>query len=329
MHYLQGPRLVATCGNPIGAEVPSASLTIDCFVLPCCQVFQYSVHGRFRYLTAPFTTSRLQLAALYAASSTLLPEPRSQLTGAATAMQLVKHSWTNEPLSTEQQQHLQDISTLGGFLAPALKLLCHDLAASSSQLQHLHVPETGAGAAARQAHAGTEPFSNQGSTFTTTGNVQPVLDTDAVTEYLVQTRSQGVAGFPASPRLQLTPEEEGWLLHTGPLSLSGSAHSTPPWRRFDAYKEISTLPKLSVDGEYVQQAEAALAALVQHPARPKQLPAFPLPQLEDSTVPVAQRMMDELRDSWDCHQQHPAPERLVPGALEKLSTGPFTLVSAC
>jgi hypothetical protein len=36
------------------------------------------------------------------------------------------HSWTNEPLSTEQQ-HLQDISTLGGFLAPALKLLCHDL----------------------------------------------------------------------------------------------------------------------------------------------------------------------------------------------------------
>jgi hypothetical protein len=40
-------------------------------------------------------------------------------------------------------------------------------------------------------------------------------------------------------------------------------------------------------------------------------------------------MMDELRDSWDCHQQHPAPERLVPGALEKLSTGPYTLVRAC
>ena len=106
-------------------------------MLPCCQVFKYSVHGRFVYLTASCTTSQLQLAALYAASSTLLPEPRSQLTGAATAMQLVRHSWTNELLSTEQQQHLQDISTLGGFLAPALKLLCHDLAASSSQLQHL------------------------------------------------------------------------------------------------------------------------------------------------------------------------------------------------
>lgn len=296
-------------------------------MLPCCQVFKYSVHGRFGYLTASCTTSRLQLASLYAASSTLLPEPRSQLTGAATAMQLVRHSWSNEPLSTEQQQHLQDISTLGGFLAPALTLLCHDLAASSSQLQHLHVPETGSGTAAR--HAGNKPLSTQGTTFATAGSSQPVLDTDAVTEYLVQGRNQGAAGFPASPRLQLTPAEEGWLLHTGPLSVSGSAHSTPPWKRFGAYAEISALPDLPVHGEYVQHAEAALAALVQHPARPKQLPAFPLPQLEDSTVPVAQRMMDELRDSWDCYQQHPAPERLVPGALEKLSTGPYTLVRAC
>lgn len=110
------------------------SLTTECAVLSCGQVFKYSVHGRFGYLTAPCTTSRLQLAALYAASSTLLPEPSSQLTGAATAMQLVRYSWTNEPLSSEQHRHLQDISTLGGFLAPALKLLCHDVAASSSQL---------------------------------------------------------------------------------------------------------------------------------------------------------------------------------------------------
>jgi hypothetical protein len=37
-------------------------------------------------------------------------------------------------------------------------------------------------------------------------------------------------------------------------------------------------------------------------------------------------MMDELEDSWDCYQQHPAPEKLIPGALEKLRTGPYTLV---
>lgn len=110
-------------------------------------MFKYALHGRFGYLGSPCTTSRLQLAALYAASSNLLPEPGSKLTGVATAMRLVRQSWTNEPLSAQQQQHLQDISRLGGFLAPALRLLCYDLAASTSQLQHLYVPETGAGAA--------------------------------------------------------------------------------------------------------------------------------------------------------------------------------------
>ena len=237
-------------------------------------------------------------------------------------MQLVRYSWTNEPLSSEQHRHLQDISTLGGFLAPALKLLCHDVAASSSQLQHLHIPETGSGAAARLA--GTETPSTL-----TASSPKPVLDPDAVTEYLRHVRSQGPAGFPASPRLQLSPEEEEWLLHMGTLPISGLAHSTPAWKRFGAYAEISALPELPVAAEYVEQAEAALAALVEQPQMPTQLSEFPLLPLLDSSVPVAQHMMDELRDSWECYQQHPAPEKLVPGAWEKLSTGPYTLVSTC
>lgn len=166
-------------------QFPDDAYTAATIMLAVClQVFKYSVHGRFGYLQAPCNTSRLQLAALYAASSTLLPEPGSQLTGAATAMQLVRHSWTNEPLSPQQLQHLQDVSSLGGFLAPALRLLAHDLVASAGQLQHLHVPETGAGAAARRA--GSAPASTPSSSTSTAAAACLSLSPDAVSEYLLQ-----------------------------------------------------------------------------------------------------------------------------------------------
>ena len=55
------------------------------------QMHCYEVHPRFGHLQAPsIDEARLQLAALYAATSTLLPEPRSNLTGAQTAVQLVR-----------------------------------------------------------------------------------------------------------------------------------------------------------------------------------------------------------------------------------------------
>lgn len=286
------------------------------------------MHDRFGSLTSPCTTSRLQLAALYAASSTLLHEPTSKLTGAQAAMQLVRHSWTNEPLCAQQQQHLQDISRLGGFQAPALRLLCYELAASACQLQHLHVPETGAGAAARRAGvSGTDqPSASRGllpgSAAHTTG---PKLDADAVTEYMLHARTANPAGFPASFRGQLTPAEECWLMHTGPIGLSTGAHSAPDWKRWGRYKEVSTLPQLPVGADYVQQAEAHLLALVQEPEQHKPQP-FPLPAL-DSSVPVACEMMAELQDSWECYQQHPEPTKVKPGVLKALNSGPYALVS--
>lgn len=299
-------------------------------VLPCCilQVFKYSVHGRFGSLISSCTTSRLQLAALYAASSTQLREPTSKLTGSQTAMQLVRHSWTNELLSTQQQRHLQDISSLGGFQASALRLLCYDLAASACQLQHLHVPETGAGAAARRAGAqGTDQHSASsgllpGSAADTAG---PELDADAVTDYMLQAHAAVPAGFLASFRGQLTPAEESWLMHTGPVGLSTAAHSTPDWKRWGRYKEVSTLPKFPVAADYVQQAETHLLALVQEPEQHQPQP-FPLPAL-DSSVSIACEMMAELQDSWDCYQQHPEPTKVKAGVLKALTSGPYALVS--
>lgn len=54
------------------------------------QVHKYNVHGRFGYLCTDRIVARLQLAALCAATSTLLPEPMSRMTGAEAAMQLVR-----------------------------------------------------------------------------------------------------------------------------------------------------------------------------------------------------------------------------------------------
>jgi hypothetical protein len=281
-----------------GASI-SVRLSSECDA--SVKVFQYAVHARFAHLIAHCTTSRLQLASLFAASSTLLPEPGSGLTGAETAMQLVRQSWTTEPLDTLQQQHLEDTAGAGGFLAPALRLLCADVTASAALLQHLHVPEVGAGAAARRAGAATAAHTAS-STSTSSGAHTSrragtgALDADAVSEYVVQARAAAPAGFPASPRQQLTADEEAWLMHTGPARVSTAVHGTPDWQRWGRFGSTTQLPEFPVPSDFVQRAEAALLALVQTPERPKQLPAFPL-RVPASAVPVAQDMMHELEHS--------------------------------
>lgn len=293
------------------------------------------MHERFDYLTAPCLTSRLQLAALYAASSTLLPEPRSQLTGAQTAMQLVRHSWTNEPLKSQEQQHLQDTARMGGFLAPALRLLCAELAASAAQLQHLHVPETGAGAAARRSGAGGGGGAASSTTSSTSTLVQLLSSSsgpsgskvDDVSEYLLQAHAPVPAGFAASPRQQLTAEEEGWLMHTSSVGLSTAVRSTPDWQRWGRYQLVEQLPEFPVRALYVQCAEAALKSLVETPQQPTQPPAFPL-RVPDSAVPVAQDMMQELEHSWQCYHSHPEPTQVQssPELRKFLAEGPYSVV---
>jgi hypothetical protein len=45
------------------------------------RAWSYNVHERFRHLRADSIPARLHLAMLYAATSTLVPEPRMQATG--------------------------------------------------------------------------------------------------------------------------------------------------------------------------------------------------------------------------------------------------------
>jgi hypothetical protein len=92
----------------------------------------------------------MQLAALYAATSSLLPEPGSQATGAQLAMRIVRQCWSVQPpgspaatflLAKADLAQLRDAAELGGHMAAGLRLLVHDVLASSAQLHSLHFPD--------------------------------------------------------------------------------------------------------------------------------------------------------------------------------------------
>lgn len=73
--------------------VPDGSVPVSCLgiketvvsVSASCKsilhAWLYNVHERFGHLRADSVAGRLHLAALYAATSTLVPEPRMQTTG--------------------------------------------------------------------------------------------------------------------------------------------------------------------------------------------------------------------------------------------------------
>lgn len=178
---------------------------------PCCvfslQFHTYELHGRFHHLQASSIESRLQLAALYAATSSLLPEPGSQQTGAEIAMQLVRQSWSNQPLQPAEINHLRSIAVMAGHLAPALRILTYEMEASSRQLQHLynHTPAVAATA------------------------VRPALGCYAAPEYqqLASSKLPGDRGV--SNRQLLTPLEAQRVLQTSSLGTAASATGSSKW----------------------------------------------------------------------------------------------------
>ncbi|KAJ1618864.1 hypothetical protein T492DRAFT_916482 [Pavlovales sp. CCMP2436] len=97
----------------------------------------FDVHSCFGTLVAPDVASRLQLAALYAATGTLLPEQCAGMTGAEHAVELVRQCWQNKPLSAEERTNLGVLASFASR-APALVLLCDELERSSCSLEFLY-----------------------------------------------------------------------------------------------------------------------------------------------------------------------------------------------
>ena len=101
-------------------------------------VYSYDIHPRLKCLQASSIGSRLQLAELYAATGSLLPEMRMKMTGEEVAMQMLRQCWTNRPLEpTDGYARLENLSKLCQH-SPGLSLLSYEIGKSSLQTSFLH-----------------------------------------------------------------------------------------------------------------------------------------------------------------------------------------------
>ncbi|EGD72573.1 hypothetical protein PTSG_04309 [Salpingoeca rosetta] len=99
--------------------------------------FAFDEHHRFKQLQATTIWGRLHLAALYAATSTLMPEPRQSMTGFENAMSLVRRSVVDRPLNEDEKETLGNVMHLAP-LAPGLAIACHLMWKRSRQLLFLY-----------------------------------------------------------------------------------------------------------------------------------------------------------------------------------------------
>lgn len=245
---------------------------------------RYEVHQRFGHLQADAALPCLQLAALYAATSSLLPEPFSQLTGAQTAMQLVRQCWANHPLSPEEAQQLRSVGTFGGHLAPGLRPLIHELELSSEQLSHLHMPSS--------------KYVN--STLATAAH-QALMDNNTL--YALQRLPC------ANSRMTLSRSEQERA-----LGICSPAVAPPAWQRMGEYTAISDLPVCPVEQSAVQAAEQRLCScVISSSGSAAVCPDYPLTVGES---PLAVAVHGELRHSWEGYYKLSATTSVVPAVLD-------------
>jgi hypothetical protein len=100
----------------------------------------FDLHPRFRFLSATTLSSRLFLAALYAATGTRLNEASLNMTGAEYACSVVRGCWTNRPLMTEEMRNTDQLRKFT-VQCPTLRLLVDELHLSSNEVRFLNLLE--------------------------------------------------------------------------------------------------------------------------------------------------------------------------------------------
>lgn len=239
------------------------------------EVHAYDVHTRFGDLRSPSKLARLQLAALYAATSSLLPEPLSCATGVQTALQLLRQCWGNVPLIQEEQLQLISVATLGGHLASGLRLMVTELLDSSTQLAHLHPPH--------EAAANSEDNSASATT--------PSLDH---TCYLDPEESvEGVyGGWCSNPRMRLSADEEKRVLR----GWRRKDPSPPAWFRSGECRTVQVQP-CPETASLVIETEQEICDCVRASGKGLCRSGFPLKAL--GILPLEREVHRELAGSWN------------------------------
>ena len=103
----------------------------------CRALHCFEVHTRFNQIRGKTIHAHLQLAAIYAASASRLPDAISYRTGAEVSLDLIAWCWTNRPLSPEERSCLANLMQFCSHV-PALEIRCRDLERQSQNLHFLH-----------------------------------------------------------------------------------------------------------------------------------------------------------------------------------------------
>lgn len=227
----------------------------------------YDVHPRFGLLqvaAGPLAVlARLQLAALYVATGTELPELRSCCTGGEMSAELVRQCWGNHPLTFEERKQLDSISNLSS-LTPTLPVLCYELDFSARELKFLYSDSEP-----------TQPFT---------------LDADAANEYM-QRKQRDIL----NPRVILSKDEE---MHALAHPVRGRIHGPRPPPPASALN----IPQKYGLPETMREIERRLQLLINHQENPKP-EKFPLESSHFPKTELGQYKYHELCDSWSAHQK--------------------------
>jgi len=232
----------------------------------------YDEHGRFGTLEAaagPLAVeARLQLAALHAATGAEVPEPSQRRTGGEAAVELLRQSWVNQPLSRRESGHLQSIVQFG-MHTPALALLCQELDQSARELSFLHTD--------RREDLRRPPMQ---------------LDIDAASDY-----SHRKQRGQLNPRAALSADEE-----TRVLGLPVTAR--PQGRVFPeaGYLDLSStdVPAMKCS-EVAASIEDALRLMVCQQPRAKPA-ALPLNVADFQDSQLGRSLVEQLQQSWAAYQ---------------------------
>ena len=109
-----------------------------------CGHHVYSVHPRTGMLSCATIEARLFLAALYAACGCAVAVPGTGRTGGEMALELVRQSAVNRPLSVAEARNLETVAQFAGH-TPALRIAVAHLAEQAAAVAFLHTDADAAG----------------------------------------------------------------------------------------------------------------------------------------------------------------------------------------
>eukprot|EP00922_Rhytidocystis_sp_ex-Travisia-forbesii_P011573 GHVS01017233.1.p1 GENE.GHVS01017233.1~~GHVS01017233.1.p1 ORF type:complete len:2969 (-),score=333.08 GHVS01017233.1:391-9297(-) len=257
--------------------------------------FVYEWNERLQLLKAPSIVSRLHLAAIFAASSTLMPDRTLKMSGAEAAIDLLRQCWTNRPLDDTERKCLGNIVEFCDSVS-ALLVMCQHISFSSQRFSFLH-----------SGDAGDEPMA--------VDVVGPQLVRDAQIDYMQKLRSEvpdndvrrllSLSESSMSARCERTAHS---FFATSSQRLlaqlrAAAVQSSPAF-------STSHRDRLSVhlkNHDDVARFEMSLA-LFARPMRTRAemelnaVPAFPLQRdLDEAENELVRSTLGELRQSWTQH----------------------------